>query len=169
MMAPLRAGWYTYGAMQKRRHFLSTVTAAAVGSVGTLGLGCGGDPATVTPVDVGPASDYSAQGMRLLLTEELIVARDPRGLYAMTARCVHERCVVRPSPGMVCPPPVDDVRGAVVGLCCHCHGSEYSAEGVPQSGPAAGRGNLAQYRVAVEGGRVIVYRGERVTMGTRTG
>ncbi len=167
MMAPERARGYTARSVNHGRRVFLAVAGGAVTTAVAVG-GCS-DEVVVTRVDVGAATDHSEQGMRLVLSEELIVARDARGLYAMSARCVHERCALRPSPGMVCPPPLDDVRGALGGLCCHCHGSEYSAEGVPLSGPAAGRGNLAQYRVAVESGRVVVYRGERVATGTRAG
>jgi Rieske Fe-S protein len=82
----------------------------------------------------------------------VVVARDARGLYAFSAVCPHEGCVVRIT------------RGA--STICPCHDSTFDDDGDWTGGPA--RRPLLNHPVQVCEGRVYVDRSLGVPLGTRT-
>jgi Rieske Fe-S protein len=111
--------------------------------------------------------EFTAPVWRFYFQREVVVARDARGLFAMTAVCTHQRCLVRPRevPGL-CMPPVEDATNSTGELCCHCHGSVYDGQGVPLTGPATRP--LTHFRVSVVDGRVRVHPAEPVPADART-
>lgn len=82
----------------------------------------------------------------------VVVARDARGLYAFSAVCPHEGCVVQIT------------RGA--STACPCHDSTFDDDGDWTGGPA--RRPLLNHPVQVCEGRVYVDRSLGVPLGTRT-
>jgi Rieske Fe-S protein len=80
----------------------------------------------------------------------VVLARDDRGLYAYTAMCTHQRCVVV----------VDND-----GTRCPCHDSVFDADGAVTQGPATRA--LPNHPVRVCEGRVFVDRTHVVSAGTR--
>jgi Rieske Fe-S protein len=82
----------------------------------------------------------------------VVVARDARGLYAFSAVCPHEGCVVQIT------------RGA--STTCPCHDSTFDDDGAWTGGPA--RRPLLNHPVQVCEGRVYVDRSLGVPLGTRT-
>jgi Rieske Fe-S protein len=80
------------------------------------------------------------------------VARDARGLYAFSAVCPHEGCVVQIT------------RGA--STTCPCHDSTFDDDGDWTGGPA--RRPLLNHPVQVCEGRVYVDRSLGIPLGTRT-
>ena len=63
--------------------------------------------------------------------------------YALRAECTHLGCLVQPAPG------------GAGGFACPCHGSQYSADGAVQRGPAPRALALARV-VAREGDGVLM-------------
>jgi Rieske Fe-S protein len=80
----------------------------------------------------------------------VVLARDDRGLYAYTAVCTHQRCIV-----------VVDNEGTR----CPCHDSAFDADGVVTRGPATRA--LPNHPVRICEGRVFVDRTHVVSAGTR--
>lgn len=85
------------------------------------------------------------------LTLSVVVARDGRGLYAFSAVCPHEGCVVRITSG--------------ASTICPCHDSTFNDDGDWTGGPA--RRPLLNHPVEVCEGRVWVDRSLGVPLGTR--
>lgn len=135
-----------------RRRWLGTVGAA---SLAAAGVGCS-DPPAVTVVDVGSADEWRSTRWRLFESARVIMARDARGLFAMTATCPHQGCVVAPTEGAVCAPPEDGATSTTPTMCCFCHGSRFDGDGVAVSGLAV-PGRLQHWRVDVLDGRVRVH------------
>lgn len=92
-------------------------------------------------VDLGPASQFAANTWTRLQPRGLIVARDTAGLYAYSARCPHQGCIV-------------EAPAATGEVTCACHGSRFDGRGRVLSGPA--RDGLEHYAVQVCDGRVRV-------------
>jgi Rieske Fe-S protein len=123
------------------------------------------DVADVSRVDAGPPcgledpfraslllSAVPSPGGVVDLGINVVVARDARGLYAFSAVCPHEGCVVRIT------------RGA--STICPCHDSTFDDDGDWTGGPA--RRPLLNHPVQVCEGRVYVDRSLGVPLGTRT-
>lgn len=91
--------------------------------------------------DVGAFADYAVGTWRLNAGARAIIARDARGVYAYSAICTHERCLVREP----------DAMGV---SNCVCHGSSFDGQGRRVSGPATMP--LAHLAVSILGGRVLV-------------
>lgn len=130
----------------------------------------------VAPRDVGPeAPDFPADaGLPCGLTDRylaslavtavpsrggvvdaalrVVVARDAGGLYAMSAVCPHNGCVVAV------------VSGAATS--CPCHGSTFDNNGVRRSGPATR--SLIHHPLSVCSGRVYVDPSRSIAVTTRT-
>lgn len=99
-----------------------------------------------------PLSAVPSPGGVLDLGINVVVARDARGLYAFSAVCPHEGCVVQIT------------RGA--STICPCHDSTFDDDGDWTGGPA--RRPLLNHPVQVCEGRVYVDRSLGVPLGTRT-
>ena len=99
-----------------------------------------------------PLSAVPSPGGVVDLGINVVVARDARGLYAFSAVCPHEGCVVRIT------------RGA--STICPCHDSTFDDDGDWTGGPA--RRPLLNHPVRVCEGRVYVDRSLGVPLGTRT-
>jgi Rieske Fe-S protein len=80
----------------------------------------------------------------------VVLARDDRGLYAYTAVCTHQRCIVV----------VDNA-----GTRCPCHDSTFDPDGAVTQGPATRA--LPNHPVRICEGRVFVDRTHVVSAGTR--
>lgn len=98
-------------------------------------------------VDVGALADFPMGAWRLNAGARAIVARDAMGLYAYSALCTHERCVL-------------DEPDAMGVSECGCHGSRFDGVGRAITGPAATA--LRHLALAVSGGRVYVDPNVRV-------
>ncbi len=119
-----------------RREMLKTAAAAAaVACLCELGepaesLGQPAPPPPAPPhpgdlLDAGPIENYAAEGITgtWARTRRVILVRHGPRLYALTARCTHRGCVVRPGP---------DHNGFV----CPCHHAAYGIEGRVVKPPA---------------------------------
>ncbi len=96
----------------------------------------------------GSAHDLS--GLRPVPGAALVVARDDRGIYAMSAICTHQRCDM-----------IEDGQVTATGMHCDCHASDFDAHGAPVAGPA--RAQLRHVRVSVaEDGALTVHADETV-------
>ncbi|MBK6534342.1 MAG: Rieske (2Fe-2S) protein [Deltaproteobacteria bacterium] len=122
-----------------------------------------GRPADVAREDRGPPCGIEYPFVASLPVDEIpnpgaavdydlyvVLARDDRGLYAYTAMCTHQRCVVV----------VDND-----GTRCPCHDSVFDADGAVTQGPATRA--LPNHPVQVCDGRVFVDRTHVVSAGTR--
>jgi nitrite reductase/ring-hydroxylating ferredoxin subunit len=147
---------------RSRRRWLASVGAASL----AVGLPRCDRDEPVVAVDAGPIEEWTRVRWRLFEGAKIIVARDGRGLFAMTAVCPHQGCIVGPTPGRVCVPPEDGATSETPTLCCACHSSFFDGDGLAISGPAAPR-SLAHWRVLVEGGRVRVMVNDPVAVASR--
>lgn len=143
-----------------RRRLLALVAATP------LAAACADEPPVVTPLDAGPVADWQSVQWKLFEGARVIVARDARGIFAMTAVCPHQGCVVSPTDGAVCLPPADGATSTTPTLCCACHGSNFDGDGVAVSGPAAPL-RLVHWGVTLEAGRVRVAVGAPVGANVR--
>jgi Rieske Fe-S protein len=86
-----------------------------------LPAGCGpmGPP---TPINV---ADVPVGTLRVIGSQGVVLGRDDRGLYAMSAVCTHAGCLVSVVGG----------NGAE-SLYCGCHASAFDSNGVVTHGPA---------------------------------
>jgi len=140
-----------------RRTFL-TVTSASAGLVMVAAAipACGnatGSPPT-GPVSAGNVSALSVGTM--LVLSNVVVARDAAGVYAMSAVCTHQGCLLDA--------PHDTVTG---GLSCPCHGSAFDGDGLVKHGPASRP--LQHYAVTIQAdGSMTVEGGQQVPATTRT-
>jgi nitrite reductase/ring-hydroxylating ferredoxin subunit len=143
--------------MVTRRTFLSaTGTSAGLIIVATAVPSCGnatGSPPT-GPVPAGNLSALSVGTM--LVMSNVVVARDADGVYAMSAVCTHQGCVI------------DDSNNTIVsGLVCPCHGSAFDGNGKVTRGPASRPLQNYAVTIATDGG-LTVEGGQPVAEGTRT-
>jgi nitrite reductase/ring-hydroxylating ferredoxin subunit len=125
---------------------------AGVGAAGALlaalPLGCmQGSSGPSGPVAAGNVSDTQVGMLKLVTGESLILARDLRGLYAMTQVCTHAGA------------PVTIIStGAIPMLHCYGHGSEFTMDGMVTHGPATQPLEHFQVDVAADGS--ITIRGD---------
>ena len=94
------------------------------------------------PVDVGPRSQYTKDGVtdKFAKSNRVLVVRHEGKIYAPTATCTHKNCAVKLKN--------DEIT-------CPCHGSKYSIQGTSIKGPA--KGSLYRYGISVnDAGHVIV-------------
>ena len=166
--------------MLTRRRF---VALGAVGGGLSL-LGCGGASAPCATPSDGPGAGYClvrdlqirvpggatlAVGQVVLFADDddnaVIVARDDRGLYAMSAVCTHSCCMVTvcnsscahgvfTNPGSCAATPVGALAATGAAFICACHGSEFAADGSVVTGPATSP--LPSLTLTVVGNDVIV-------------
>ncbi|MBL8680403.1 MAG: Rieske 2Fe-2S domain-containing protein [Myxococcales bacterium] len=90
-------------------------------------------------IAVGAASAVAVGARRILAVERLIVARDARGLFSMSATCTHSGCLVE----------LDDA-----GYLCPCHSSRFGDDGAVANGPATQP--LAHYALCVRSDGTLV-------------
>jgi Rieske Fe-S protein len=103
--------------------------------------------AAIGGVDVGAVSEFAVGTWRINGGARAIVARDARGLYAYSAFCTHERCLLSEP----------DARGVAE---CVCHGSRFDGNGAVMNGPATTP--LRHFLVGFIGDRVFVDPAMRV-------
>jgi Rieske Fe-S protein len=118
--------------------------------------GCGNPTGEVPsgPVAAGNVSALSVG--TLLVMSNIAVGRDVAGVYAMSAVCTHQGCLLG-----------DGSRTITAGLTCPCHGSSFDGGGAVRRGPA-GRA-LQHYAVAIAAdGAITVDGSQLVAAGTRT-
>lgn len=136
------------GRQKQRRLLLKGLIAAAwAGLVGAAGLGLGavlrlagsGGPAAPTRVAFDPAQ-LPAAG-KVAVKDGAALARDSRGLFALSLTCPHLGCrpVFHPDQGR---------------FLCPCHGSAFAADGSLLKGPAQ-RG-LGRLMLEKTGDQVVV-------------
>jgi nitrite reductase/ring-hydroxylating ferredoxin subunit len=140
-----------------RRGFLSvTGTSAGLLMVAAALPACGNatGSAPTGPVAAGNVSALSV-GM-LLVMSNVVVARDAAGVYAMSAVCTHQGCLVDAAN--------DTIAG---GLTCPCHRSAFDGSGTVTHGPAGKA--LQHYAVTIlADGSMTVEGGQPVSPATRT-
>lgn len=105
-------------------------------------------------VNVGPVTMFAVGTWTLLRMRGLIIGRDARGLFAYSALCTHQGCVVNS---------VDAMTGVSI---CTCHSSRFDGQGQPTAGPA--REPLPFYPVRVCAGNVVVDQSGFATENERT-
>ena len=111
------------------------------GVAGALALtipACGGMPSVLNgPVAAGMVSQYAVGSLQIVPGVNAFMGRDDTGLYAMSAVCTHQGCIL-------------DTLGTTwaAGVGCHCHGSQFDGNGAVTHGPA-GR-PLQHFRVDVD-------------------
>ena len=131
--------------------------ATLVGCSGDTTSGAGTDassepsPCAGLGTRVGAITDFPAGTWTL--HGSIVVAQDEGGLYAFTAICTHQGCVVGP--------PSSD--GTMI---CPCHGSEFDGDGNVLVGPATAP--LEHFAVTTCGGDVYVNTKKSVAASTRT-
>jgi Rieske Fe-S protein len=113
-----------------------------------LPVGCDNSVSPPTgPVPGGNVSATSVGSLELLAGEVVILGRDAGGLYAMSASCTHQGCLV-------------SVVSATTpqSVSCPCHGSRFDVNGAVTQGPA-GR-PLPHYQVDVATDGTITIHGD---------
>jgi len=144
--------------MLSRRKFLQVVgtSGAAVGAAACS------EEYDFTPEvgrwDVGVPDEYTEGELRFFETGPILVGRDAGGMYAMSAICTHQACVLGDEP--------DEVDGSMdPPIECGCHQSQYDANGVDLAGPSARP--LQHYVVTLEAGRLIADTGVKADRDAR--
>ncbi len=123
-------------------------------SAGTLLLtrmmaGCGsstGSPPSGR-VGGGKVSDLKLDTLQVL-GSNVVVGRDSGGIYAMSAICTHQGCILEDTAGTV-----------AAGLYCACHGSSFDGNGEVTHGPA--RQALPHYQVTIAADGTITVDGSK--------
>jgi len=139
-----------------RRHLLSIAGASTGLLIVTAVPGCG-NPTGTPPTGAVAAGNVSALSVGTMRTmSEVVVGRDAKGVYAMSAICTHAGCYL------------DDSSGTVAaGLYCGCHGSSFDGNGAVTNGPA--RSPLQHYAVTIAAdGGITVDGSKPVSVDTRT-
>ena len=142
------------GSMDRRQ--LLVLLGASAGAAAVVALPACGPPTGSPPsgpVSVGNISALSVGTM--LVMSNVVVARDAGGVYAMSAVCTHEGCLLDQSSQTI---------GA--GLSCPCHGSTFDGAGNVTRGPA--RAPLQHYAVTIAADGSVTVDGSRaVSASTR--
>ncbi len=107
------------------------------------------------PVAAMKVTDYKLNSLRVL-SSNIAVGLDSKGLFAMSAICTHAGCVLEDNPETI-----------AAGLSCPCHGSTFDGNGDVTGGPA--RMALQHYEVTVAAdGSVTVDGSKPVAADART-
>ena len=111
-----------------RRDFLGLAWKTALSLAGLLGLGglfryfnYSDEPPAPTEFDLGPAEQYAPGTVTPLPQAEAVLIHDASGFRALSSNCPHLGCTVVP---------------AAQGFACHCHDSQFDAQGALLKGPA---------------------------------
>jgi nitrite reductase/ring-hydroxylating ferredoxin subunit len=123
-----------------RRDFVAA--AAVAGVCGVCGLTASSalaqattQPSSTPLLDVGPASDYTADGPTMTWADDhhVIVVRQSGKIFAMTSKCTHHGCVVTDTGSQ---------------FNCPCHNSDFQYDGELIDGPA--KRALPRYGISVD-------------------
>lgn len=115
----------------------------------------GSAPLAFGDVSAGNVSSLQVGSIVAIRGASACIARDAKGLYAMTLTCTHAGCDM-------------SSRGSVSksGIVCDCHGSEFDANGGVLAGPASDP--LQHFEVSVDAqGAITVHGGRPVDAATR--
>lgn len=135
-----------------RRGFLGvSLPVIAAAGLGTFTIGCGGAAIPSRTVVAGRAEDIPENAPQRLEQYDVYLIRNENGIAAVSGRCPHLGCGVRPSSS---------------GFECPCHGSTFSPDGTVEQGPAST--DLAWFEVRIEDGQVVVDPTHEVAKGTYT-
>jgi len=118
--------------------------------------GCANPTGTPPTGPVGAGNISSLAVGSLVVMSNFAVARDAKGVYAMSAVCTHAGCLL------------DDSSSTIAaGLGCPCHGSTFDGNGGVTAGPA--RQPLEHYAVTIAAdGSMTVDGSQTVSASTRT-
>jgi len=137
-----------------RRAMLRGGAAGAV--MMALPLGCTASSHTPGPIPAGNVTDLRVGALQPVDSENVFLARDTQGLYAMTRICTHQGQLVS----------ILAIGPATV-LHCYGHGSEFDTNGAVITGPATRP--LEHLRVDLAADGSITIQGDQfVTADTRT-
>jgi nitrite reductase/ring-hydroxylating ferredoxin subunit len=139
------------------RRRLLTIAGTTTGLVVIGAIPACGHPTGTAPTGPVPAGNVSALDIgTLLVIGDVAVGRDATGVYAMSAVCTHESCLVD-----------DGHKTIAAGLTCPCHGSAFDGDGQVTQGPA--NRPLQHYAVAIAAnGDITVDGSQPVADSTRT-
>ena len=137
--------------MRDRRQFLKILTGAAAASA--LGPACGTNEGVAEakgPVPAGNIRDLPVGALTAVSGEPVAIARDKRGVYALSTVCTHRQCNME-----------NDGNVSEKGLSCGCHGSQFDRDGAVVNGPALSP--LRHYRVTLNpDGSLVIDAGDEV-------
>jgi Rieske Fe-S protein len=139
--------------LNRRNLFKIAASSATVIVLGDALAGCAnptGTPPT-GPVSGGNVSALSVGS--LIVMSNVAVARDAEGLYAMSAVCTHQGCLLS-----------DSATSIEAGLSCPCHGSTFSGDGSVTRGPAGAA--LQHYAVSIASDGSITIEGDQPVSAT---
>jgi Rieske Fe-S protein len=106
-------------------------------------------------VSAGKTSDLAVGSIVPVGSAPVFLARDAKGLYAMTTTCTHAGCDMG-----------SEGRIASGRITCRCHGSEFDANGAVLAGPA--QSALVHFAVSVDSqGSITIHGGTTVGADTR--
>lgn len=118
--------------------------------VDASGQGCA---AGGSSLDAGPADAIAVDSALFFRSDNLFVARDSRGIFALTAICTHQGCTV-------------GFRPASADFRCPCHGSTFALDGTVTASPATRP--LPHLACCIDAaGRVIVDKSRTVSADVR--
>ena len=101
-----------------------------------------------TKFKAGKPADYPAGTPTLISEEKVFIDRDEKGLFAMSGKCTHLKCMVVW---------VEDENG----YHCPCHGAKFDRAGINGEGPAPSP--LPRLQVNLDrDGRIVVDKGIEV-------
>ena len=137
-----------------RRAVLRGGAAGAV--IMALPLGCSPSGQTPGPIPAGNVTDVRVGSLQVVSGEDVFLARDTAGLYAMTRVCTHQGQLVS----------ILAVGPATV-LHCYGHGSQFDTNGAVITGPATRPLEHLRVDLATDGS-ITVQEDQIVTPDTRT-
>ena len=119
----------------KRRRLIKQLIGLAFGVFGLLGCSDGSKsaPSTSRKLRLAPL-DTIVPGLNPFTLERIAIVRSGDKLFGVSMVCTHQTCLLTP-------------RESGDGFNCPCHGSSFSLEGHPDTGPATEP--LAFYRLAL--------------------
>lgn len=142
------------GSALSRRALLRVAgTSAGALLLTTVLPGCSnptGSPPT-GPVSAMKVADYKLDSLHVL-SSNVAVGRDSKGLFAMSAICTHAGCILEDNAGTI-----------AAGLFCPCHGSTFDGDGQVTAGPA--RSPLQHYQVTVASDGSVTVDGSKPVSG----
>jgi cytochrome b6-f complex iron-sulfur subunit len=150
----------TEGVTINRRHLLNwfgrgSLLAAAAAATSQILRFLAYEPPDATPkvFPVGFPDAYPRDAVTYVAEARVYIGRDERGIYAVDAVCPHLGCLV-------------EVRGEVE-FVCPCHGSRFSSEGRPETGPATQPLRFLHIRLDPAEGQLAVDRSQQVEPAAR--
>jgi len=133
-----------------RRQLLHVVGSSAGALLLTSALPSCSPPTGSPPT--GPVSAMKVSDLKMnalhILSSNVVIGLDGRGLFAMSAICTHAGCVLD-----------DGSQTISAGLTCPCHGSAFDGNGAVTAGPA--RTPLQHYQVTVAADGSITVDGSK--------